>query len=86
MREKSREVVAAAGKVLHLVEEDPRDFRHARKFLNVYLDSAKTVTENYASISPKTLSPEMEAKSSSARARRSSLPRDCDASYGSRFR
>ena len=28
----------------------------------MYLDSAKTVTENYASISTKTPSPEMEAK------------------------
>ena len=62
MRQKIREVVAAAGKVLHLIEEDPRDLRRARKFLNVYLDSAKTVTENYASISAKTPSPEMEAK------------------------
>jgi 5-bromo-4-chloroindolyl phosphate hydrolysis protein len=62
MRQKIRDVVAAAGKVLHLIEEDPRDLRRARKFLNVYLDSAKTVTENYAAISNKTHSPEMEVK------------------------
>ena len=40
----------------------PRDLRRARKFLNVYLDSAKTVTENYAATSAKAHSPEMEAK------------------------
>jgi 5-bromo-4-chloroindolyl phosphate hydrolysis protein len=62
MRQKIRDVVAAAGKVLHLIEEDPRDLRRARKFLNVYLDSAKTVTENYAAISNKTHAPEMETK------------------------
>ncbi len=62
MRQKIRDVVSAAGKVLHLIEEDPRDLRRARKFLNVYLDSAKTVTENYAAISAKAHAPEMEAK------------------------
>ncbi len=62
MRQKVRDVVAAASKVLHLIEEDPRDLRRARKFLNVYLDSAKTVTENYASVSAKAHTPEMEAK------------------------
>lgn len=62
LRQKIRDVVAAAGKVLGLIEEDPRDLRRARKFLNVYLDSAKTVTENYAATSAKSPSPEMEAK------------------------
>jgi 5-bromo-4-chloroindolyl phosphate hydrolysis protein len=62
LRQKIRDIVAAAGKVLHLIEEDPRDLRRARKFLNVYLDSAKTVTENYAATSAKAPSPEMEAK------------------------
>ena len=62
LRQKIRDVVAAAGKVLHLIEEDPRDLRRARKFLNVYLDSAKTVTENYAATAAKAPSPEMEAK------------------------
>jgi 5-bromo-4-chloroindolyl phosphate hydrolysis protein len=62
LRQKVRDVAAAAGKVLQLIEDDPRDLRRARKFLNVYLDSAKTVTENYASTSAKAHSPEMEAK------------------------
>jgi 5-bromo-4-chloroindolyl phosphate hydrolysis protein len=62
LRQKVRDVVTAAGKVLHLIEEDPRDLRRARKFLHVYLDGAKTVTENYAATSAKSPSPEMEAK------------------------
>lgn len=62
LRQKLRGVVGAANKVLGLIEEDPRDLRRARKFLNVYLDGAKTVTENYASTATKTQSPEMEAK------------------------
>lgn len=62
LRQKIRDVVAAAGKVLHLIEEDPRDLRRARKFLNVYLDGAKTVAENYAATSAKAHSPAMEAK------------------------
>ncbi|MGH7002924.1 MAG: 5-bromo-4-chloroindolyl phosphate hydrolysis family protein [Alphaproteobacteria bacterium] len=62
LRRKIREVVTAASKVLQLIEEDPRDLRRARKFLNVYLDGAKTVTENYASTAAKAPSPEMESR------------------------
>ncbi len=62
LRQKLRGVVAAANKVLTQIEDDPRDLRRARKFLNVYLDGAKTVTENYAATSAKAPSPEMEAR------------------------
>jgi 5-bromo-4-chloroindolyl phosphate hydrolysis protein len=62
LRQKLRAVVAAAQKVLALIEEDPRDLRRARKFLNVYLDGAKSVTENYASTSARSHTPEMEAR------------------------
>jgi len=62
LRRKVRDVVTAASKVLQLIEEDPRDLRRARKFLHVYLDGAKTVTENYASTAAKAPSPELEAK------------------------
>lgn len=34
--------------ILAEIESDPRDFRRARKFLNVYLDGARQVTEGYA--------------------------------------
>lgn len=78
MRQKVRDVVAAAGKVLHLIEEDPRDLRRARKFLNVYLDSAKTVTENYASVSAKAHTPEMEAKYSAVL---DDLKKTCEEQY-----
>ena len=62
LRRKIRDVVAAASKVLQLIEEDPRDLRRARKFLHVYLDGAKTVTENYANTSAKAPSPDLEAR------------------------
>lgn len=78
LRQKIRDVVAAAGKVLHLIEDDPRDLRRARKFLNVYLDGAKTVTENYAATAAKTHSPEMEAK---FRAVLDDLEKTCAAQY-----
>ena len=64
--------------MLHLIEEDPRDLRRARKFLNVYLDSAKTVTENYAATSAKAHSPEMEAK---FRAVLDDLKKTCEEQY-----
>jgi len=78
LRQKIRDVMAAAAKVLHLIEEDPRDLRRARKFLNVYLDSAKTVTENYAASAEKSHSPEMEAK---YRAVLDDLKKTCDEQY-----
>jgi 5-bromo-4-chloroindolyl phosphate hydrolysis protein len=62
LRQKIRDVVGAASKVLKLIEDDPRDLRRARKFLNVYLDGAKTVTENYAATAARAPTPEMEAK------------------------
>lgn len=62
LRQKLRNIVGAANKVLGLIEEDPRDLRRARKFLNVYLDGAKNVTENYAATSAKAPSPELEAR------------------------
>ena len=38
----------AAREVLAIIEQDPGDIRRARKFLNVYLDGARKVTEGYA--------------------------------------
>lgn len=34
--------------IVELIEEDPRDLRRARKFLNVYLAGARQVAEGYA--------------------------------------
>jgi 5-bromo-4-chloroindolyl phosphate hydrolysis protein len=41
-------ICAIADRILAEIEADPRDIRRARKFLNVYLDGAKQVTEGYA--------------------------------------
>lgn len=37
-----------AREIIGVIEEDPGDLRRARKFLNVYLDGAVSVTEGYA--------------------------------------
>ncbi|NNC63438.1 MAG: 5-bromo-4-chloroindolyl phosphate hydrolase, partial [Gammaproteobacteria bacterium] len=37
-----------ARRILGVMEEDPADIRRARRFLNVYLDGARRVTEGYA--------------------------------------
>lgn len=55
-----RRIAALARKILTLLEEDPRDLRRARKFLNVYLDGAKQVTEGYAKTHARVAAPELE--------------------------
>lgn len=49
-----------ADSILSEIESDPRDIRRARKFLNVYLDGAKQVTEGYARTHAQTQSGELE--------------------------
>lgn len=41
-------IVAGAQQVLATIEENPRTLRRARRFINVYLDGARQVTETYA--------------------------------------
>jgi 5-bromo-4-chloroindolyl phosphate hydrolysis protein len=41
-------ITELANQILTAIEEEPRDLRRARKFLTVYLDGAKRVTEGYA--------------------------------------
>ncbi|HHW75957.1 MAG TPA: hypothetical protein GX399_02835 [Xanthomonadaceae bacterium] len=55
-----RRIVAQARQILTMLEEDPRDLRRARKFLNVYLDGAKQVTEGYAKTHARVVAPELE--------------------------
>lgn len=55
-----RRIVAQARQILTMLEEDPRDLRRARKFLNVYLDGAKQVTEGYAKTHARVAAPELE--------------------------
>ncbi|HAO32370.1 MAG TPA: hypothetical protein DCQ84_05350, partial [Candidatus Competibacteraceae bacterium] len=55
-----RRIVGQARQILTMLEEDPRDLRRARKFLNVYLDGAKQVTEGYAKTHGRLNTPELE--------------------------
>lgn len=55
-----RRIAAQARQILKMLEEDPRDLRRARKFLNVYLDGAKQVTEGYAKTHGRVTAPELE--------------------------
>lgn len=47
-RDRLRRIASEARKVLETIERDPVDARRARKFLKVYLDGAREVTEGYA--------------------------------------
>lgn len=55
-----RRIAGQARQILTMLEEDPRDLRRARKFLNVYLDGAKQVTEGYAKTHGRANAPELE--------------------------
>ena len=51
-----------ARSVVDLLEEDPRDLRRARRFLNVYLSGAQQVTERWAQAPPRSAPPEFEER------------------------
>ena len=55
-----KSILGSAYLVLDEIENDPRDLRRARKFLNVYLDGAVEVTERYAATYEKTQSGTLE--------------------------
>lgn len=59
-RDRLTAIVAGVEKVLKAIEDDPRDLRRARRFLNVYLDGTQKVTEQYARTHPRTQSTELE--------------------------
>lgn len=59
-RERLDRIVASAQKVLSAIEENPRELRRARRFINVYLDGARQVTENYARTHSRADSPLLE--------------------------
>lgn len=48
LKDRLRGIVKGVREIMGIVEEDPRDLRRARKFLKVYLDGARRVTEGYA--------------------------------------
>lgn len=48
LNQRIERICEIADGILAEIKSDPRDFRRARKFLNVYLDGARQVTEGYA--------------------------------------
>ncbi|WP_373507037.1 5-bromo-4-chloroindolyl phosphate hydrolysis family protein [Thiocapsa sp.] len=61
LNQRLRRVTALAREILTLLEEDPRDLRRARKFLNVYLDGVQRVVEGYARTHQRAASPDLDA-------------------------
>lgn len=56
-----KRIVRRARKIIGVMEQDPADIRRARRFLNVYLDGARRVTEGYARTHRKTEARELES-------------------------
>jgi 5-bromo-4-chloroindolyl phosphate hydrolysis protein len=54
-------IAALAREILTLLEENPRDLRRARKFLNVYLDGVQRVVAGYARTHQRAASPDLDA-------------------------
>ncbi|RKT47714.1 5-bromo-4-chloroindolyl phosphate hydrolysis family protein [Thiocapsa rosea] len=61
LNQRLRRVAVLAREILTLLEEDPRDLRRARKFLNVYLDGVQRVVEGYARTHRRAASPDLDA-------------------------
>lgn len=59
-KDRLRRIVREARAILDTIEEDPTDARRARKFLKVYLDGARQVTEGYAKTHRNDTNPELE--------------------------
>jgi 5-bromo-4-chloroindolyl phosphate hydrolysis protein len=60
LNQRIEHICAIADRILAEIESDPRDIRRARKFLNVYLDGARQVTEGYAKTHQHTQSGQLE--------------------------
>jgi 5-bromo-4-chloroindolyl phosphate hydrolysis protein len=60
LNQRIERICEIADSILAEIEADPRDIRRARKFLNVYLDGARQVTEGYAKTHQQTQSGELE--------------------------
>jgi len=57
-----RRIIGLARTILDRLEEDPRDLRRARKFLNVYLDGVQNVVEDYAKTHNRIIAPELDER------------------------
>jgi hypothetical protein len=53
-------IVFGSRKVLATIEENPRSLRRAKRFINVYLDGARQVTEKYARTHAGAETPQLE--------------------------
>lgn len=60
LNQRIERICTIAASILADIEADPKDFRRARKFLNVYLDGAQKVTEGYAKTHSSQQSGELE--------------------------
>jgi len=60
LNQRIERICQIADAILLDIEADPRDFRRARKFLNVYLDGAQKVTEGYAQTHQNSQTAELE--------------------------
>ena len=60
LNQRIERICEVADSILAEIATDPKDFRRARKFLNVYLDGARQVTEGYAKTHQQTQSGELE--------------------------
>ncbi len=57
-----QKITTLARRIVHGLEEDPRDLRKIRKFINVYLDGVEKVTTGYAETMHKTGSDALEPR------------------------
>ena len=57
-----RVAIDKAHEILKNIEEDPKDVRVARKFIIVYIDGIKKVTQSYIELDEKDITPETKAK------------------------
>ncbi len=55
-----KRIIELAQQITSVIEENPQDFRRARKFLNVYLEGAQQVTAGYARTHQRAQSQELE--------------------------
>lgn len=60
LNQRIERICGIADSILAEIAADPQDFRRARKFLNVYLEGARQVTEGYAKTHQQTHSGELE--------------------------
>ena len=57
-----QKITSLARRIVHGLEEDPRDLRKVRKFINVYLDGVEKVTTGYVETVRKTGSDALEPR------------------------